>query len=62
MLIVGLYLIDVLALKLADKRIQTLVICFDADCAEDFLDVFGGWGGVAAEAEEEVGCEMLHFI
>ena len=54
--VVCMYLVDVLALKLAKQRFETLVISFDADCAEDALDVFGGWRGVAAEGEQEIGC------
>jgi hypothetical protein len=57
---VVMYLIDVLALELAKQRFETVLVSFDADCAEDALDVFGGWGGVAAESEEEVCCEVLH--
>jgi hypothetical protein len=56
-----MYRADVLALKLAEKGLETLLISFYADCAENALDVVGGWRGVATEAEEEICCEMLHF-
>ena len=56
-----MYLADVLALELAEERFETLLVSFDADCAENALDVVSGRRGVAGEAEEEVCCEMLHF-
>lgn len=56
------YLRDVLALELGKQGREALLIGLDADGAEDFLDVALGGGGVAGEAEEEVGCEVLHFV
>lgn len=50
------YLVDVLALKFLDQGRQTVLVRLDADSAEDFLDVLGGWRGVASQAEEEVCC------
>jgi len=55
------YLVDVLALELRDELVQALVIGLDTDAREDLLDVGSGGGGVAAKAEEEVSCEVLHF-
>jgi hypothetical protein len=55
------YLVDVLARELGDELLETLILGLDADGAEDGLDVLGRGGGVAAEGEEEVGCEVLHF-
>lgn len=55
------YLVDVLARELGEELLETLILGLDADGAEDGLDVLGRGGGVAAEGEEEVGCEVLHF-
>ena len=55
------YLVDVLILELAEERVEAVLIGFHADCAEYFLDVAGGGRCVAAEAEEEECCEVLHF-
>lgn len=55
------YLVDVLALKLGDELVETVGVSIDADGLEDLLDVFGGGRGVSTEAEEKVGCEVLHF-
>jgi hypothetical protein len=56
-----MYFVDVLALKLRDKRRKTLFISLDTDGFENGLDVLLGGRGVAAEGEEEVCCEVLHF-
>ena len=50
------YLVDVLALELRKKLAETLLVSVDADGAQNTLDVCGGWGGVAGQAEEEVCC------
>lgn len=55
------YLIDVLALELFEELVQAIRISLNTDGIEDALDVCGGGGGVATEAEEEVGCEVLHL-
>lgn len=54
------YLANVLAFELLEERLETLLIRFDADSAEDAFDVLGRRRGVAGEAEEEVCCEVLH--
>ena len=55
------YLVDVLALELADESVQTVIVSLDANGLKDLLDIGGGRGGVASKAEEQVSCEMLHF-
>lgn len=55
------YLVDVLALKLRDELLKTLVISLNADGLKDLLDVSGLGRGVATEAEEKVCSEVLHF-
>ena len=57
-----MYLVDVLALKFAEKRLETILVRLDTDCAEDLFDVICGWRGVATQAEEEVSCEVLHCV
>jgi hypothetical protein len=54
------YLVNVLALELADELLEALVISLDTDGFEDLLDVAGGGRGVATEAEEQVCREVLH--
>jgi len=54
------YLVDVFALKLREQLLQALIVRLDADRAKDFLDIFGGRGAIASEAEEQVCCKMLH--
>ena len=56
------YLLEILALKLGDESGEALIISFDTDGFENGLDVLLGRRRVAAEGEEEVGCEMLHFV
>lgn len=55
------YLVDVLALKLRQQLAQALGVDLDSDGLDDLLNVIGGGLVVAAESEEEVGCEVLHF-
>lgn len=55
------HLVDVLALELGDEGVQALVVSLNANGVEDLLDIVGGGGSVATEAEEEVSCEVLHF-
>lgn len=50
------YLVDVLALKLLEQRVDARLLSLDAHRAEDLLDVLSRGGGVAAEAEKEVSC------
>lgn len=52
---------DVLALKLGDELVEALGVSLNTDGLEDSLDVGSGGAGVATEAEEEVGSEVLHF-
>lgn len=52
---------QVFTLEFLDQFIETLFVRIDANGGEDALDVFGTGGGIAAETEEEVCCEMLHF-
>jgi hypothetical protein len=54
------YLVDVLAVELLQQLVETLLVGLDADGAENLLDVIGGGRGVAGQAEEKVGCEVLH--
>jgi len=56
------YLVDVLALKLLEQRLDAGLFSLDTDRAENFLDVAGGRRGVAGQAEEEVRREVLHFV
>jgi hypothetical protein len=56
----GAYLVDVLALELADELVEALAVGLDTDRLKNLLDVAGGGRGVAAESEEEVCCEVLH--
>jgi len=56
-----MYLVDVLALKLRDELVKTLLIGLNSNGFENSLDVVGRRGGVATETEEEVCCEVLHF-
>ncbi len=56
-----IYLVDVLALELLQQSAETVLVGLDTNGAEDFLDIVGGWGGVATEGEEHVCCEVLHF-
>jgi hypothetical protein len=56
------YLLKILALELRDESGEALVISFDTDGFENGLDVLLGRRGVAAEGEEEVCCEVLHFV
>lgn len=55
------YLVDVLARELRDELLKTLILGLNADGAEDSLDILSRGGGVAAESEQEVSCEVLHF-
>jgi len=55
------YLVDVLALELGEESVEAVAVGLNADGLEDGGDVSGRGRGVAAEAEEEVGCEVLHF-
>lgn len=58
---IGSYLVDVLARELRDELLKTLILGLNADGAEDSLDILSRGGGVAAEGEQEVSCEVLHF-
>jgi len=55
------YLVDVLALKLRQKGIESVVVSLNANGTKNLLDVRGGRGGVAGEAEEEECCHVLHL-
>lgn len=55
------YLLDVLALKLGNELVEAVGVSLNTDRLEDGLDVGSGGAGVATEAEEEVGSEVLHF-
>jgi hypothetical protein len=55
------YVRDVLALEFSEELLQAVIVSIDANGAEKVLDVLCGWFGVAAEAEEKVSREMLHF-
>lgn len=56
-----MYLVHVLAVEFREKLGQALVVGLDADRAKDSLNVLGGRRGVATEAEEKIGSEMLHL-
>jgi hypothetical protein len=53
--------LKILALKLGDQGLETVIISFDSDGLEDGLDVLLGWRGISTEGKEEVSCEVLHF-
>lgn len=55
------YLVDILALEFFEELVKTVLVGFNTDRVEDFLDVLGGRLGVASKAEEKVSCEVLHF-
>lgn len=55
------YSVDVLALQLADELLDALGVGLNADRREDLLDVRGAGGILAAQGEEEVSREVLHF-
>lgn len=55
------YLLEVLALEFTDQGGETVVISLDSDGLEDGLDILLRGGGVAAEGQEEVCCEVLHL-
>lgn len=55
------YLVEVLALELADECRDALAVALNADGLEDLGDIGLGWGGVTTEGKEKVCCEMLHF-
>lgn len=55
------YLLDVLALEFADELLEALGVGLNADRREELLDVAGAGLLVAAEGEEEVSREVLHF-
>jgi len=55
------HLVDVLALELGDELLKAVAVSLNADGLEDRLDVGGRGGGVAAEGEEEVSRQVLHF-
>jgi hypothetical protein len=59
---ISAYLLDVLALELRDESGEALIISFDTDGFENALDVLGRGRGVTAEGEEEICCEVLHFM
>lgn len=56
------YGVDVLALELGDEGVETVRVGFNSNGREDGGDVSGGRGLVATEGEEEVCCEVLHFV
>lgn len=56
------YLVDVLALKLGEELLETLVISLNTDGGEDSLDVRGAGAVVAAEAEKEVCREAVELV
>ena len=60
-IVLGAYLVDVLALELRDEGLETGLIGLNTDGLKDSLDVGSGGGGVTTESEEEVGREVLHF-
>jgi len=58
----GSYLVDVLALELGEKLLETLSVCVNTDRFEEGGDVFGAGALVATEAEEEVCCEAVELV
>lgn len=56
------YGVDVLALELGDEGVETLRVGLNSNGREDTGDISGGRGLVATEGEEEVCCEVLHFV
>jgi len=55
------YLVDVLAIELLKERAEALLVGVNANRAKDRLDVLSRRRGVAGQAEEKVGCEVLHL-
>jgi hypothetical protein len=55
------YLVDVLAVELLKKGAEALLVGVNANRAKDRLDVLSRRRGVAGQAEEKVGCEVLHL-
>jgi hypothetical protein len=55
------YLLDVLALEFREEGVEAVLIGVDTDRLKDALDISGRGAGVATKAEQEVGCEVLHF-
>ena len=53
--------VDILALELREKLLETLVVGLNANSTEDLLDVRSRGGGVAANLEEEVRSEVTHL-
>uniref|UniRef100_A0A224YGQ1 Large subunit ribosomal protein LP2 n=1 Tax=Rhipicephalus zambeziensis TaxID=60191 RepID=A0A224YGQ1_9ACAR len=53
--------VDGLSLQLADDLVESLAVGFDADAAEDLLDVGGRWVLVAAHGGQEVSGDVTHF-
>lgn len=56
-----IYLLDVLALEFREEGVEAVLVSVNANRLKDALDVGGRGAGVASEAEEKVGCEVLHF-
>lgn len=53
--------VDIFALKLGEKRGETVIISFDSDRFENGFDILGARGGVSTKGEEKVCREVLHF-
>jgi hypothetical protein len=54
------HLINILPLQLLDQLLQPLLISLHPTRLKEGLDVPCGRGGVTAQLEEEVGCDVLH--
>jgi hypothetical protein len=55
-------LLDVLALKLGEKLLETIFVGVDTNRFEDSLDVRSRGRVVASEAKEKIGSKVLHFV
>lgn len=55
-------LLDVLALKLGEKLLETIFVSIDTNRFEDSLDVGSRGRAVASEAKEKIGSKVLHFV
>lgn len=53
-------LVNAFALQFVEEGAESVIIGLNTNRAQKLLDVFGRRLLVAAKAEEEIGCEMLH--
>ena len=51
-----------LAVKFGEELVEALLVAVNADGREEFGDVARSGRGVAADLEQEVGCNVAHFF